>query len=80
MPAERTHERNRRITRRAVIVALLAATAATGAVFLIKQDARGASAAAAGGGARGHGLPGLVRVNASIGPPLSSAGRSPHPE
>ena len=37
-----------RLTRRAVIVALLAATAATGAVFLIKQDAR-APAAAAGG-------------------------------
>ena len=49
MPAqERTQERNRRITRRAVVVALLAATA-TAAIFLIKQDARGSSAAAVGG-------------------------------
>ena len=41
MPAQQRS----RITRRAVVVALLAATAATGAVFLIKQDDRGASAA-----------------------------------
>ena len=112
MDQERTHARNRRVTRRAVAVALLAATAATGAVFLIKQDARGASAAAAGGGtdaiiggedapndqfpwivslqstdeesdddsgARGDGVPGLVRVNGRVEerPAISSAGRSP---
>ena len=49
---ERTQERNRRITRRTIAVALLAATAAAACVGLVKINRR-APAAAAPGGSRG---------------------------